>query len=165
MTSDRPNLNDHPLLDVRHLHVTFGKQQVLRDINLRVPRGQTVAVIGESGCGKTVLLKTLINLICPTSGEVIFDGRNLCNLDGTELVQQRIRFGFLFQYSALFDSMTVAQNVSFPLRQHAQKTEVEIREAVVARLAQVGLPESVMNKNPPSCPAACASAWAWLAPW
>src|SRR4051812_39616614 len=148
MPSDRPNLNDHPLLDVRHLHVTFGKQQVLRDINLRVPRGQTVAIIGESGCGKTVLLKTLINLICPTSGEVIFDGRNLCNIDGTELVQQRIRFGFLFQYSALFDSMTIGQNVAFPLRHHKQMGDREVQEIVLARLSEVGLPEAVVFKKP-----------------
>src|SRR6188474_3986006 len=88
----RPDLNDPPLLDVRRLNVTFGKQHVLRDISLRVPRGQTLAVIGESGCGKTVLLKTLIDLIRPTSGEVLFDGQNLANLQGRELVQQRIRF-------------------------------------------------------------------------
>jgi phospholipid/cholesterol/gamma-HCH transport system ATP-binding protein len=97
---DRVDLNDPPLLDVRNLNVVFGKQQVLRDISLRVPRGQTLAVIGESGCGKTVLLKTLIDLIHPTSGEVLFDGQNLAKLQGRELVQQRIRFGFLFQNSA-----------------------------------------------------------------
>src|SRR3954465_12841631 len=105
MINDRPNLNDPPLLEVRQLDVTFGRQAVLRNITLRVPRGQTLAVIGESGCGKTVLLKTLIDLIRPTSGEVLFDGQNLAKLQGRELVQQRIRFGFLFQNSALFDSM------------------------------------------------------------
>src|SRR4051794_29913886 len=88
----RPDLNDPPLLDVRHLHVTFGRQNVLRDINLRIPRGQTVAIIGESGCGKTVLLKTLIALIEPTRGEVLFDGHKLAELQGRELVEQRIRF-------------------------------------------------------------------------
>src|SRR5947208_12015564 len=144
----RPDLNDPPLLDVRHLHVTFGKQHVLRDINLRVPRGQTLAIIGESGCGKTVLLKTLINLITPTSGEVIFDGRNLGDLQGTELVQQRIRFGFLFQYSALFDSMTVGQNVAFPMRQHKHPADREVQEVVLARLAEVGLPDAVVVKKP-----------------
>jgi len=148
MPADRPNLNDPPLLDVRHLHVSFGKQSVLRDINLRVPRGQTLAVIGESGCGKTVLLKTLIGLIHPTSGEVLFDGKHLSNLQGLELVQQRIRFGFLFQYSALFDSMTIGQNVAFPLRQHKKMSDREIQEVVLARLAEVGLPESVVVKKP-----------------
>jgi phospholipid/cholesterol/gamma-HCH transport system ATP-binding protein len=148
VSSDRPNLNDHPLLDVRHLHVAFGKQQVLRDINLRVPRGQTLAIIGESGCGKTVMLKTLIDLIRPTRGEVLFDGRDLAKVQGLELVQQRIRFGFLFQNSALFDSMTVGQNVAFPLRQHKRMNDREVQEIVLARLAEVGLPEAVVVKKP-----------------
>ena len=144
----RPNLNDPPLLDVRNLSVTFGRQHVLRDINLRVPRGQTVAIIGESGCGKTVLLKTLIDLIRPTLGEVIFDGHDLANLKGRELVQQRIRFGFLFQNSALFDSMTVGQNIAFPLRQHKRLADREVQEIVLARLSEVGLPENVVAKKP-----------------
>jgi phospholipid/cholesterol/gamma-HCH transport system ATP-binding protein len=148
MTTDRVNPNDPPLLDVRHLHVAFGKQQVLRDINLRVPRGQTLAIIGESGCGKTVLLKTIIDLIRPTSGEVLFDGKELSNLQGLELVPQRIRFGFLFQYSALFDSMTIGQNVAFPLRQHRRMSEQQVQEVVLARLAEVGLPEAVVVKKP-----------------
>jgi phospholipid/cholesterol/gamma-HCH transport system ATP-binding protein len=144
----RPDLNDPPLVDVRHLDVTFGRQGVLRDINLRVPRGQTLAIIGESGCGKTVLLKTLIGLIHPTRGEILFDGKNLANVQGEELVKQRIRFGFLFQNSALFDSMTIGQNVSFPLRQHKDLKDREVEEIVLARLAEVGLPEAVVFKKP-----------------
>lgn len=144
----RPDLNDPPLLDVRRLNVTFGKQHVLRDISLRVPRGQTLAVIGESGCGKTVLLKTLIDLNRPTSGEVLFDGQNLAKLSDHELVQQRIRFGFLFQNSALFDSMTIGQNVAFPLRQHQRLSEQQLQEVVLARLAEVGLPPGVVVKKP-----------------
>jgi phospholipid/cholesterol/gamma-HCH transport system ATP-binding protein len=148
MSSDHPNLNDPPLLEVRGLDVAFGRQPVLREINLRVPRGQTLAVIGESGCGKTVLLKTLIDLIRPTRGEVVFDGQNLSNLKGRELVQQRIRFGFLFQNSALFDSMTIGQNVAFPLRQHKRLADREVQEIVLARLAEVGLPAGVVVKKP-----------------
>jgi phospholipid/cholesterol/gamma-HCH transport system ATP-binding protein len=144
----RPDLNDPPLVDVRHLDVTFGRQAVLREINIRVPRGQTLAIIGESGCGKTVLLKTLIGLIHPTRGEILFDGQNLANLQGEDLVKQRIRFGFLFQNSALFDSMTIGQNVSFPLRQHKDLKDREVQEIVLARLAEVGLPESVVVKKP-----------------
>ncbi len=144
----RPDLNDPPLVDVRHLDVTFGRQAVLRDINLRVPRGQTLAVIGESGCGKTVLLKTLIALIHPTRGEILFDGKDLSKLQGEECVRQRIRFGFLFQNSALFDSMTIGQNVSFPLRQHKDLKDREVQEIVLARLAEVGLPEGVVYKKP-----------------
>ena len=79
-------------------------------------------MIGESGCGKTVLLKTIIGLLRPTRGAVYFDGRNLAELGERELTRQRIRFGFLFQQAALFDSMTIAQNVAFPLRQHTRKS-------------------------------------------
>jgi phospholipid/cholesterol/gamma-HCH transport system ATP-binding protein len=148
MPNDRPNLNDPPLLAVRHLGVSFGRQEVLRDIDLTVPRGQTLAVIGESGCGKTVLLKTLIGLVRPTNGEVLFDGHNLLNLTDKELVQQRIRFGFLFQNAALFDSMTIGQNVAFPLRQHRHEADRKVQEIVLARLAEVGLPDSVVVKKP-----------------
>ena len=148
MTEPAVNLNDPPLLDVRHLSVEFGRQPVLRGISLTVPRGQTVAIIGESGCGKTVLLKTMIGLIRPTRGEVLFDGQNLANLKGRELVQQRIRLGFLFQNAALFDSMTVGQNVAFPLRQHKALGERQLQELVMARLAEVGLPDAVVIKKP-----------------
>jgi len=148
MSSDRVNLNDPPLLAVKDLFVKFGKQTVLRGINLTVPRGQTLAVIGESGCGKTVLLKTLIGLVPPTKGEVLFDGRNLQQLHDKELVKQRIRYGFLFQNAALFDSMTIGQNVAFPLRQHKHASDSEVQEIVLARLAEVGLPDTVVVKKP-----------------
>jgi len=137
-----------PLIEVRDLHVRFGRQEVLRDINLSIPRGQTVVIIGESGCGKTVLLKALIHLVMPTSGEVIFDGKRLAKLRDKELTQQRIRYGFVFQNAALFDSMTVGQNVAFPLRQHTQYPDAEIHERVLARLAEVGLPDTAINKKP-----------------
>jgi phospholipid/cholesterol/gamma-HCH transport system ATP-binding protein len=128
--------------------VDFARQRVLRDINLSIPRGQTLAIIGESGCGKTVLLKTIIGLQRPTRGAVYFDGRNLAELNERELTNQRIRFGFLFQQAALFDSMTIAQNVSFPLRQHTKKSREDVQETTLARLAEVGLPESVLTKKP-----------------
>jgi phospholipid/cholesterol/gamma-HCH transport system ATP-binding protein len=121
---------------------------VLRDINMDIPRGQTLAVIGESGCGKTVLLKTVIGLLHPDRGTVWFDGRDLATLNEQELTQQRIRFGFVFQQAALFDSMTVAENVAFPLQQHTTKRPGEIRQIVLARLAEVGLPEDILNKKP-----------------
>ncbi len=137
-----------PLIELRDLTVVFGRQPVLRDISLDIPRGQTVAVIGESGCGKTVLLKTLIGLLFPTSGCVAFDGRRLDQLNDKDLTALRTRFGFLFQNAALFDSMTVADNISFPLRQNRQRTDAEIDRSVALRLAQVGLPESVLGKRP-----------------
>lgn len=137
-----------PLMECRNLHVQFGRQQVLRDINLTIPRGQTLAVIGESGCGKTVLMKTMIGLVKPTRGEVLFDGQRLDQLTQQELTRQRIRYGFVFQQAALFDSMTIEQNVAFPLRQHDHKTNSEIRQIVHQRLAEVGLPETVAIKKP-----------------
>ena len=94
----------------------FGTQPVLRDIDLEVRRGQTLVVIGESGCGKTVLLKLIIGLLRPTAGRVLFDGKVLADLRERELTKQRLRFGFLFQGAALFDSLTVYDNVAFGLR-------------------------------------------------
>jgi phospholipid/cholesterol/gamma-HCH transport system ATP-binding protein len=137
-----------PLIDVRSLGVQFGRQEVLRKINLAIPRGQTVAIIGESGCGKTVLLKTIIGIIRPTRGQILFDRRDLAALGDKELTLQRIRFGYVFQNAALFDSLTVGQNVAFPLRQHRQILEPELQELVLARLAEVGLPASVVAKKP-----------------
>ena len=144
----RNNESETPLVDVRGLNVVFGRQPVLRDVNLTVPRGQTLAIIGESGCGKTVLLKCLIGLLQPTSGSVRFDGHNLATLKDRELTRQRIRFGFVFQNAALFDSMTIGQNVAFPLREHRRHSEREVQEIVIARLAEVGLPDSIVFKKP-----------------
>ena len=136
------------ILQVQQMHVQFGRHPVLRNLNLNIQRGQTVAVIGESGCGKTVLMKSLIGLVTPTSGKVLFDGRDLSQLKERELTKQRIRFGFVFQMAALFDSMTIGQNVGFPLREHTKMTREEIHKTVLERLSEVGLPESVVDKKP-----------------
>ncbi|MBL9123793.1 MAG: ABC transporter ATP-binding protein [Planctomycetaceae bacterium] len=136
------------LVEVEGLNVLFGRQHVLRDINLVIPRGQTLAVIGESGCGKTVLMKSIIGLVRPTSGKVCFDHRELVRLGDKDLSQLRTRFGFVFQMAALFDSMTIGQNVAFPLKQHTSKSPAEVEKIVLARLAEVGLPPSVVHKKP-----------------
>ena len=136
------------LLRLVDVSVDFGRQSVLRHLNLEIRRGETLAVIGESGCGKTVLLKVMIALVRPTHGEVYFDGRNLAQLSEHDLTEQRARYGFLFQQAALFDSMTIAQNVAFSLRQHTRKPQSEIRQIVSARLAEVGLPENIVSKKP-----------------
>ena len=136
------------MLSVQGLGISFGAHEVLRNINLQVPRGQTLAVIGESGCGKTVLLKTLIRLIEPTTGKVLFDGQDLSKLNMHELAKQRTRFGFIFQQAALFDSMTIGQNVAFPLLQHTELSEAEVQQRVLDQLADVGLPDSVIDKKP-----------------
>src|SRR5882757_1196381 len=121
-----------PLIEVNNLSVRFGRQEVLRDLTLTVPRGQTLAIIGESGCGKTVLLKTIIGLVPPTSGSAAFDGRRLNTLSDQEVAQQRTRFGFVFQNAALFDSMTVAQNIMFPLKEHRVGSDDENRRKMLS---------------------------------
>ena len=145
-TGDNSRLS--PLVRTEDLHVTFGQQPVLRGIDLEIPRGQTLAIIGESGCGKTVLLKALIGLIQPTQGSVHFDDQNLAQLNERELSHQRLRYGFVFQNAALFDSMTIGQNVAFPLRQQGISEQRELERAVLTRLAEVGLPDSVVSKKP-----------------
>lgn len=137
-----------PFIDIHHLHIQFGRQQVLRDIHISVPSGQTLAIIGESGCGKTVLLKTIIGLIRPTGGHVDFDGQRVDQLGEYQLAAQRTRFGFVFQNAALFDSMTVAENILFPLRQHRMRDRSTHEEQMISRLAEVGLPTTVLSKRP-----------------
>ncbi len=143
--SPRP---DGPMVELRSVDMEFGRGKVLRDINLTIPRGQTLVIIGESGCGKTVLLKTIIGLVRTTRGQVLFDGQDLSKLSEADLTRERTRFGFVFQGAALFDSMTIGQNVGFPLREHTKATAAEMRQAVINGLAEVGLPESIIRKKP-----------------
>lgn len=140
--------NQDPLVEVHDVSVQFGEQEVLRNINLMIPPGQTLVLLGESGCGKTVLMKSVIGLITPTSGDVLFDSNDLRTLNDQQLSRLRLRFGFLFQNAALFDSMTVGQNVAFPLRQHGRFTDEQIRQMVLSRLSEVGLPDAVVFKKP-----------------
>jgi phospholipid/cholesterol/gamma-HCH transport system ATP-binding protein len=134
------------LLD--RVSMRFGTHAVLRDITLPVRRGETLLVIGESGCGKTVLLKLIVGLLRPTSGRVLIDGRDLAERSPDELVQLRRRFGFLFQGAALFDSLTVYENVAYPLRALRSLKEGEIRVRVLERLKEVGLPDNSAAKMP-----------------
>ncbi|MCA9103252.1 MAG: ABC transporter ATP-binding protein [Pirellulales bacterium] len=136
------------LVEIRDASVGFGRHEVLRDITVQIPRGETLVVIGESGCGKTVLLKSIIGLVRPYQGSVLFDGNDLSKLRQQELARERTRFGFLFQGAALFDSMTVRQNISFPLREHTKKPADEINQIVEDRIADVGLPETVLDQKP-----------------
>ena len=165
-TARKPNESREPLVRLAAMSVDFGRHPVLRDINLDIARGQTLAVIGESGCGKTVLLKTIIGLLRPTRGQVYFDGRNLAVLGERELTRQRTRFGFMFQQAALFDSMTIAQNVAFPLRQHTQKRRRRDSErSCWPAWPKWGCPRTCSAESRRSFPAACGSAWAWPGRW
>ncbi len=136
------------IVEVDNVSVSFDGQPVLRDISLNIPPGQTLALLGESGCGKTVLMKSIIGLVQPTYGTVSFDGEDINQMNDRHLSHVRLRFGFVFQNAALFDSMTIGQNVAFPLRQHGRFTDSQIREMVLSRLSEVGLPDSVVYKKP-----------------
>ena len=136
------------LVEVEKLHVRFGKQEVLRSISLSIPKGQTLVIIGESGCGKTVLLKSIIGLVQPTDGIVRFAGRSLASMGERELSEVRTQFGFVFQGAALFDSMTIAENIAFPLREHTHKSPLEIQLAIDLLLSEVGLSKATAFKKP-----------------
>jgi phospholipid/cholesterol/gamma-HCH transport system ATP-binding protein len=140
--------NTPPLISFQKLGMEFPQQRVLEGINLDIARGQTVVIVGESGCGKTVLLKLMIALLRPTTGSVTFDGKILADLRDRDLIQQRLRFGFLFQGSALFDSLTVYDNVAFGLREQRRLNEAQVRDIVRQRLQEVGLPAAAELKKP-----------------
>jgi phospholipid/cholesterol/gamma-HCH transport system ATP-binding protein len=137
-----------PLIRLERVGMRFGSQEVLRDLSIDIRRGETTAIIGASGCGKTVVLKLMIGLLQPTSGHVLFDGKELTKLPEKELARERLRFGFLFQGAALFDSLSVFENVAFPLREHTQRRETEIAAEVRQRLEEVGLPPGSESKKP-----------------
>ena len=136
------------ILNVENVSVQFENQWVLRDISFSVRRGEMLAVIGESGCGKTVLLKTLIGLHNQTSGTILFDGIEFQKLTYFELAKARSRWGFVFQQAALFDSMTIGDNIAFPLVQHTKKPKKEIQDIVLTLVEEVGLDHTVLHKKP-----------------
>ncbi|MCK6482545.1 MAG: ABC transporter ATP-binding protein [Phycisphaerae bacterium] len=131
--------NGQPIIELRDVWKRFGRLEVLRGLSLRLEPGHTTVVIGESGTGKSVLLKHLVGLLRPDGGEVYFHGRRIDTMSEIELVDVRRRFGFLFQGGALFDSLTVAENVAFPLVEHGRKPPAEIERIVEERLRMVGL--------------------------
>ena len=135
---DRPD----PIIELRHVSKRFGRLVVLEDLSLSVERGKCLVVIGPSGTGKSVMLKCIVGLICPDSGQVWYDGRRIDQLPQRKLMTLRTEFGFLFQMGALFDSMTVAENVAFPLVEHSAKRGGEVRAVAESKLAMVGLPGS-----------------------
>ena len=137
-----------PILEFRGVYRQFGSQLVLRNVNLQVHPGETLVIIGESGCGKSVTLKLMVGLLNPTQGTALLDGRPLAARNERELTAERLRFGYLFQGAALFDSMNVYENVAFGLRQNTTLPETEMTRIVHERLREVGLPPSVCKKMP-----------------
>jgi phospholipid/cholesterol/gamma-HCH transport system ATP-binding protein len=135
------------MIEAKYLRKTFKTQTVLDGVSFRIENGESVAIIGRSGGGKSVLLKHLIGLLMPDSGEVLIDGENIVGMNERQLLRVRRKFGMLFQNAALFDSMTVAENVAFGLRRHEHLTEGEIAKKVAYALEVVDLP-GTQNKQP-----------------
>jgi phospholipid/cholesterol/gamma-HCH transport system ATP-binding protein len=136
-----------PMIDITNLYKSFGSLQVLRGVNLTVEKGESMTVIGGSGSGKSVLIKHIIGLLFPDKGEVKVAGQILNKLDDRELNELRKKFGMLFQGAALFDSLTVWENVGFGLKQHTKMSDQEIRKIATEKLALVGL-KDVEDKMP-----------------
>ena len=136
-----------PMISVQDLWKSFGDNHVLTGINLDVEEGSTCVILGGSGSGKTVLMKHMIGLLKPDKGKVIVDGEDIVPMDERDLERVRRKFGMVFQGAALFDSMTVYENVSFPLKEHRHVSDDEAREIVRQKLGIVGL-KNVEEKFP-----------------
>lgn len=139
MAMDDPPAKNDAIIRLVDLHKHFDDLVVLDGIDVSLRAGETTVIIGESGSGKSVILKHIVRLLRPNRGEVYYGDQRIDDLPEAELAPIRSRVGFLFQLSALFDSMTVAQNIAFPMREHTRRSRREIAERVKQKLAMVGL--------------------------
>ena len=130
------------MIRLNNVKKCFGDKEALKGISLTIEKGETIAIIGGSGSGKSTLLRLMIGLDRPTSGEIYLGGDNITAMSEDALDRVRLRMGMVFQYSALFDSMSVGENVAFGLREHTTKSEDEIQRIVAEKLALVGLPDA-----------------------
>ncbi|HNT33782.1 MAG TPA: ATP-binding cassette domain-containing protein [bacterium] len=135
------------VLDIRNVHKSFGSQQVLAGVNLVIEQGLITTIIGRSGVGKSVLLKHIAGLIPPDKGDILFNGRSLVRLKGPVRRVFKRHFGYMFQNNALFDSMTVFENIALPLQERTSLSQDEIRERVMNIVGQLDLQE-VPHKYP-----------------
>lgn len=126
-------------IEIRDLQKSFHGKPVLRGVNLDIEKGCTTVILGQSGCGKSVLVKHIIGLLSADRGRIRVDQVEVGECDERQMLELRKRFGMLFQFAALFDSMTVAENVGFALREHTDRSAEEIRKIVTQKLAEVGL--------------------------
>jgi phospholipid/cholesterol/gamma-HCH transport system ATP-binding protein len=142
-TATQKNLSlshDEPVIEVTGLYISFGKNHILTDFNLKVFKGENVVVLGKSGSGKSVLIKCIVGLLSPDRGSIKVLGREVSQMNRQELDELRVHIGFLFQNNALYDSMTVRENLEFPMRRHmANLSEQESEEIVKEALENVGL--------------------------
>lgn len=135
-----PERSDTAAISVRGLHKRFGSHVVLKDLRFDVPRGEISVFIGPSGTGKSVLVKCLVGLLAPDQGSIRYGDEDITRLRGADLYRLRTRMGMLFQDGALFDSMSVYENIAFPIRRHTDWPEERVRDVVAGKLAAVGLP-------------------------
>ncbi|HEX8408273.1 MAG TPA: ATP-binding cassette domain-containing protein, partial [Thermoanaerobaculia bacterium] len=141
-TGDRRRVPREPFIEFQDLRKAYGVKTVLRGASLKVYRGEVLVILGGSGTGKSVTLRHMLGLEAPDDGRVIIEDEDITELPEEELYRVRKKFGMLFQSGALFDSMTVFENVAFPLREHTEMTEEEIARAVREKLELVNLPNS-----------------------
>jgi phospholipid/cholesterol/gamma-HCH transport system ATP-binding protein len=134
-----PEVGGEPHIVVTSLTKSFGDTKVLTDVNMRIGRGHIAVIIGGSGAGKTTLLRILIGLERATSGEVLISGKDITGMNDRQLNEMRRKFGMVFQYSALLDSMNVMDNVAFPMREHTKKKDKDIQAEVTKKLNSLGL--------------------------
>ncbi len=147
MTEALTNPDHEPIISLQHLYKSFGDKEVLRDMSIDIDRGESVVIVGGSGTGKSVTLKHIIGLLKPDKGHVIIEGEDITAMSMMELNRFRQHFGMAFQEGALFDSMSVFENIAFPLRRHTEMTEQAIHDRVEECLEQVHL-HGVENKRP-----------------
>ncbi|MEO2030569.1 MAG: ATP-binding cassette domain-containing protein [Planctomycetaceae bacterium] len=138
----------NPAIQMRDVSCRFGRQEVLRNLNVKIHRGESLAIIGESGCGKSVTMKVMMQLVKPNEGHVSWFGRDADQLSAGEWQATRLKFGYLFQGAALFDSLSIFENVAFGLRENPSASNADIRRTVFQRLADVGLSTEVAEKRP-----------------
>lgn len=136
------------MIKLKQVYKSFGEHDVLKGVDLEIKSGSITVILGQSGTGKSVLLKNMIGLLEPDRGQIFVDGTDITQLDAATLNDFRRRFGMLFQNAALFDSLSVQDNIAFPLREHSDKTDAEILEVVNHNLSLVGL--SGINHKQPS---------------
>lgn len=130
------------MIKLINVNKSFKERAILRNINLTIDAGETLAIIGGSGSGKSTLLRLMVGLITPTSGEIWIDDQEISHMEEEALDKVRLKMGMVFQYSALFDSMTVGENVAFGLREHTKYPEDKIQRIVAEKLALVRLPDA-----------------------
>lgn len=140
LSNDKKPAKNEPVIVIEHLYKRFGTNKILEDFNLRVDKEENVVVLGKSGAGKSVLIKCIIGLLVPDKGSILVLGEEITGLDEDEMAKARMKIGFLFQANAIYDSMTVGENLEFPLRRHwTDLDEATVEKMVNEALENVGL--------------------------